>query len=56
MAKQKFEDNRVIDICGILDKDEDGEWIVLVEEESYSLSQYLDEMAGHEVVIKCKFE
>lgn len=50
MTKQKYEDKRVVTICGILDKNEDNEYIITVNEEDnvseYSLVGFLEEMCG----------
>ena len=48
MAKQKYENKRVISIVGTLDKNEDGRYIVTVEDKDsateYDLAEILEEM------------
>lgn len=55
MAKQKFEYKKVINLCGVLDKTEDGNYYVSVEDkdstETYELSNVLEEMLGNVVNI-----
>lgn len=50
MTKQKHEDKRIITICGILDKNENNEYIISVNEKDnvseYSLVGFLEEMCG----------
>lgn len=51
MAKQKVEKKSVITVCGRLEKDEDGTFIVIVEDkddvQEYVLSDLLNEMQGY---------
>ena len=51
MAKQKYENKRVISIVGTLDKNEDDRYIVTVEDkdtfQEYDLADILEEMEGH---------
>ena len=51
MAKQKYEKKQIITICGTLDKNEDGRYIVTVEDkdtfQEYDLADILGEMEGH---------
>lgn len=59
MAKQKYEEKRVISICGRLDKTEDGDYICTVEEKDegcteYLLSDILDNMCGHVISLTSK--
>lgn len=50
MAKQKYEEKKVIAICGRLDKTEDGDYVVTVEDKDdyteYSLMDILQSMCG----------
>lgn len=50
MTKQKYENKKTISICGILDKDEMGNYIVSVEGkdnfEQYNLNEILDSSCG----------
>ena len=51
MAKQKYEKKQIITICGTLDKNEDGIYIVTVEDkdtfQEYDLADILEETEGH---------
>ena len=51
MAKQKYEKKQIITICGTLDKNEDGRYIVTVEDkdtfQENDLTDILEEMEGH---------
>ena len=51
MAKQKYEKKQIITICGTLDKNEDGRYIVTVEDkdtfQESDLTDILEEMEGH---------
>ena len=50
MAKQKYEKKQIITICGTLDKNEDGKYIVTVEDkdsfQEYNLADILEELQG----------
>ena len=50
MAKQKYENKRVISIVGTLDKNEDDRYIVTVEDkdsfQEYNLADILEELQG----------
>ena len=50
MAKQKYENKRVISIVGTLDKNEDDRYIVTVEDkdsfQEYDLADILEELQG----------
>ena len=50
MAKQKYEKKQIITICGTLDKNEDGRYIVTVEDKDtfkeYDLAEILEAMEG----------
>ena len=51
MGKQKYEQKQIISICGTLNKEDDGKYIVTVEERDnvreYSLNDILDSMDGN---------
>lgn len=51
MAKQKYENKRVISICGLLDKNEDGDYFITVSDkydiETYDLEDILSAMQGN---------
>lgn len=53
MAKFKFSDIRMTDIVAILDKDEDGRYIITLDDESYDFGKVLDAHVGD--TIKCTF-
>ena len=53
MAKQKYEKKQIITICGTLDKNEDGRYIVIVEDKEYKLNDLLEDMCGTELNLKC---
>lgn len=48
MAKVKecYEKKQTVKLVGLLDKDENDEYIVCVEDEQYSLKDILEELAG----------
>lgn len=50
MSKQKYERKTVILICGTLDKNDDGKYIVTVEEKDsvceYDLNDILEQLEG----------
>lgn len=48
MAKVKecYEKKQTVKVVGLLDKDENDEYIVCVDEEQYSLKDILEELAG----------
>lgn len=48
MAKVKecYEKKQTVKLVGLLDKDENDEYIVCVDEEQYSLKDILEELAG----------
>lgn len=56
MAKQHITKSINYDICGVLSKDENDEFIITVEGsdnfECYQLKEILEEMDGNEIVIK----
>ena len=52
MAKTKFTDARVTDILAVLDKDENGNWIICLDDEQYDLMKILDDHAGDVIALK----
>lgn len=50
MAKQKYEEKKVISLCGLLNKDKTGRYIVTVEEKDsithYDLADIFEQMEG----------
>ena len=48
MAKVKecYEKKQTVKLVGLLDKDENDDYIVCVDEEQYSLKDILEELAG----------
>ena len=52
MAKYKFSDARITDIVAMLDKDEEGRYIVTLEDESYDFNKILDEHVGDQIAVK----
>ena len=53
MAKFKFSDSRITEIVAILDKDEDGRFIVAMDDEQLDLEAILGDHVGD--TIKCTF-
>lgn len=52
MAKYKFSDARITDIVAMLDKDEEGRYIITLEDESYDFNKILDEHVGDQINVK----
>lgn len=52
MAKYKFSDARITDIVAMLDKDEEGRYIITLEDESYDFNKILDEHVGDQITVK----
>lgn len=52
MAKFKFTDARITEIVALLDKDEEGRYIITLEDESYDFSKILDAHLGDVVAVK----
>lgn len=52
MAKFKFSDSRITEIVAILDKDENDEFIVTLDDESYSLKKILEDHVGDNVQLR----
>ena len=46
MAKFKFSDARITDIVAILDRDDDGKFILTLDDEQYDLEQILTDHVG----------
>lgn len=53
MAKFKFSDARITDIVAILDRDEEGRFILTLEDEQFDFEKILAEHVGD--VIQAKF-
>lgn len=53
MAKFKFSDARITDIVAILDRDEEGKFILTLDDEQYDFEAIMSEHVGD--VIKCTF-
>lgn len=51
MAKFKFSDSRITEIVAILDKDENDEFIVTLDDESYSLKKILEDHTGDNIKV-----
>lgn len=52
MAKFKFSDARITDILAILDKDDEGRFILTLDDEQYDLEQILNDHVGDTVALK----
>lgn len=52
MAKFKFSDSRITEIIAILDKDEEGRFILTLDDEQYDLAQILADHVGDTTSIK----
>lgn len=52
MAKFKFSDARITDIVAILDRDEEGRFILTMDDEQYDLEQILNDHIGDVCSIK----
>ena len=52
MAKFKFSDARITDIVAILDRDDDGKFILTLDDESYDLEQILNDHVGDVTTIR----
>lgn len=46
MAKFKFSDSRITEIVALLDKDENDEFIITLDDECYSLKKILEDHVG----------
>ena len=45
-VKECYEKKQTVKVVGLLDKDENDDYIVCVDEEQYSLKDILEELAG----------
>ena len=52
MAKFKFSDARITDIVAMLDKDEEGRFILSLEDEQYDFEQILNDHVGDNISVK----
>jgi hypothetical protein len=52
MAKFKFSDARITDILAILDKDNEGRFILTLDDEQYDLEQILNDHVGDTIALK----
>jgi hypothetical protein len=52
MAKFKFSDARITDILAILDKDDEGRFILTLDDEQYDLEQILNDHVGDTIALK----
>ena len=52
MAKFKFTDSRITDIVAILDKNDEGKYILTLDDETLDFEQILDEHIGDVVAVK----
>lgn len=52
MAKFKFSDARITDILAILDRDEDGRFILTLDDEQFDLEQILNDHVGDTIALK----
>jgi hypothetical protein len=52
MAKFKFSDARITDIVAMLDKDEEGRFILTLDDEQFDFEQILNDHIGDVCAIK----
>lgn len=52
MAKFKFSDSRVTDIVAMLDKDEEGRFILTMDDEQLDLEAILNDHVGDNISVK----
>ena len=52
MAKFKFSDARITDIVAILDKDEEGRFVLTLDDEQFDFEQILNDHIGDVCAIK----
>lgn len=50
--KAKIEEKILLEIVGVLDKDQNDEYVVCVEDKAYNLNDILDRKIGQEVQFK----
>lgn len=53
MAKATIKKERVLTVNGILDVDDNKEYIVIVDDEQFYLDDLLEDMQGTEISLKC---
>lgn len=51
--KPKYEMYKQINVAGVLDEDDDGNLIIVVEDEVYDFDNLIDELKGQFIEIKC---
>lgn len=52
MAKSKYNEYRITDIVGILDIDEDGKYVVIVDNEKHDINTIFGDNVGYEIALK----
>ena len=52
MAKFKFSDARITDIVAILDRDEEGRFILTLDDEQFDFEQILNDHVGDNISVK----
>lgn len=52
MAKFKFSDARITDIVAILDKDDNGKYILTLDDEQFDFEQILNDHVGDVMAVK----
>lgn len=52
MAKFKFSDARITDIVAILNRDEEGKYILTLDDEQFDFEKILDEHIGDVCAVK----
>ena len=52
MAKFKFSDARITDIVAMLDRDEDGRFILTLDDEQFDFEQILTDHVGDQIAVK----
>lgn len=52
MAKFKFSDARITDIVAILDRDEEGKYILTLEDEQFDFDKILGDHVGDMIQLK----
>ena len=52
MAKFKFSDARITYIVAILDKDEEGKFIISLDDEQFDFEQILNDHVGDNIAVK----
>lgn len=54
--KAKFEQKQITEVIGMLDYDDNGELIIVVEDDTYSLKDILDSKGGYEIQLKLIYQ